>query len=119
MLCIISLRGMLLQIGAFGAIADVTDPALYKGPCEAAFESFTKWRKDHHIQSSQKPFRYRFVFNDEYGMYMNCKGFNARCVSEWLMYVLICIRLGNWHVGDLSHDDRLLWAESALILGWN
>ena len=44
----------------------------------------------------KKRFKYRFVFNDEYGMYMNCKGYNARCVSEWLLDAVIKVRNEGW-----------------------
>ena len=44
-------------------------------------------------------------------MYMNCKGFNARCVSEWLLDVLITVRRDG-----VVHDERLYMTEATLKL---
>ena len=102
---------MLLQIGAFGQVHDLTSPEAYQTALANAWSSFCSWRKSHKISSSQKKFKYRFVFQDDYGMYMNCKGFNARCVSEWLLDVLITVRRDG-----VVHDERLYMTEATLKL---
>ena len=106
---------MLLQLGVFGPIAAVDSPEAYHRALENAWSSFCTWRKTHKISTSQKRFRYRHIFNEEYGMYMNCKGFNARCVAEWLLNTVTDVRHRLPMAGVMS-DERLVMTEACLRL---
>ena len=72
---------MLLDIGAFGDTS-----SSYVQRLEKTFEEFSLWRKHWKIHSSQKRFSAKSLIRPAtYGWYLNCKGFNARVVSEFLM----------------------------------
>lgn len=107
---------MLLQMQVFGRVNPTsTEPADWKLPLENAFASFTGWRKQHKISSSQKRFKFRMPFREEYGFFLNCKGFNARLVCEWILSVVGDIQRNP--PADLIPDDRLDLCATALILG--
>ena len=80
-----------------------------------------------HIQCSHRKFNFYGLFNEEYGMFLNAKGHNARVISEWLLNVVHCVRTQTWpggqrtlgtHIVSLLADDRLYLSEVALILSW-
>ena len=106
-------RAMLLHIGAFRQVDRADIPGGYHVAIKEAFESFTRWRRLHKIQSSQRRFHYKGIFNDVYGCYLNSKGFNARILCEWLLHEIIRVRS---QPGVFLHDERLQWTENALRL---
>lgn len=79
---------MLMHMHFFGVIAKRGEPAEYREPCEKAYQDFLRWTRANKITSSQRKFVYWTIFRDEYGTFMNCKGYNARVVSAWLEHVL-------------------------------
>ena len=107
-------RSMLIHIGAFGPVDRTKAPDGYKPALKEAFESFTRWRKHHKVQSSQRRFTYRGLFNDVYGSYLNAKGYNARVISDWLLHEVIRARADP----GLLFDERLEPAERALKLDY-
>lgn len=106
-------RSMLLHIGAFGAVDEAMGPAGFKDALTEAFSRFTDWRRQHRIQSSQRRFNYKGIFNEVYGCYLNAKGFNARIITEWLLHEVIRAR----SQPGLLPDERLETTEKALTLG--
>ena len=120
------LRSMLLHQGVFGRVA-ARNPSGYKDVLHAAYEDFGAWRKVMKIGCSQKRFNYNGIFTEEYGAFMNAKGFNARVLAEWLRDVLTRVRtrdwpdrlqnrtLGRWR--DIEDDERSWVAEVAMSLG--
>lgn len=111
--CLSYRRAMLLHIGAFGLVDRASVPGGYQVAIKEAFESFTRWRKLHKIQSSQRRFHYKGIFNDVYGCYLNSKGFNARILCEWLLHEIIRVRS---QPGLFLRDERLQSTENALRL---
>lgn len=103
---------MLLDMHYFGPVHRRGEPVAYKGPCESAFESFQRWRVAHRISSSQKRFSYWTVFKDEFGAYLNSKGYNSRILSSWLEHELEAA----WThpPPNLLPDDRLYLSLVAL-----
>lgn len=97
-----ALRGMLLDNGVFG---DVTDG--YRNALVAAYEHFLSWRKIWKVPCSQKRFTPGQLQREGYGFYLNCKGFNARVVTEWLCDVVI---------QNPTQDPRHNLVEVALML---
>ena len=81
-------RTMLLHMNYFGPVHRRGDPAAYKVPCEHAFESFQTWRATNRIPSSQRRFNYWNLFREEFGAYLNSKGYNSRILSSWLEHEL-------------------------------
>ena len=75
-----ALRGMLLEMQVYGSTS-----AGFKVPLHRAFEKFSSWRKREKVQCSQKRFSVGGLIKDEYGYFLNAKGYNARILSEWLM----------------------------------
>lgn len=104
------LRGMLLDMGVFGDTAGG-----YVEPLGEAFKEFSAWRKSMKIACSQKRFSAKSLVRETtYGWFLNCKGFNARVVSEWLMCKLVEVnRLPEFQ----GLDPRSQLSESALKLG--
>ncbi|CAJ1361479.1 unnamed protein product, partial [Effrenium voratum] len=82
------LMSMLLHMGAYGIVDRASGRPGYQAALSRAFNDFTAWRKSMRIASSQKRFNYYGLFKEEFGTFLNCKGYNARVVSEWLMEVL-------------------------------
>lgn len=82
------LRAMLLHMNFFGPVPVHGEPTAYRQPCEEAYRDFLAWKRAHKIPSSQRKFSYWSVFKEEYGCYMNSKGYNARVLSAWLEDVL-------------------------------
>ena len=110
------LRGMLLQMQAFGHVnPDSAEPADWNGALQNAWDDFTTWRRYNKISSSQKRFKFRMLCRDEYGFFLNCKGFNARLISEWLLSVIVEIK--HSPPPGLVPDDRFDLCLTALILG--
>ena len=108
----INLRGMLIEMEVFGAVG--TDPATWKDALNLAFDDFTQWRKTEKIPSSQKRFTYRMVTRDDYGYYLNAKGYNARVVSEWLLTKVVEVKSNPGHL-MLDHEQMDL-CEATLTL---
>lgn len=103
---------------AFGhADPDSAEPADWNGALQNAWDDFTTWRRYNKISSSQKRFKFRMLFREEYGFFLNCKGFNARLISEWLLSVIVEIQPSP--PPDLVPDDRFDLCVTALILGPN
>lgn len=104
------LRGMLLDMGVFGDTAGG-----YVEPLGEAFKEFSAWRRSMKISCSQKRFSAKSLVRETtYGWFLNCKGFNARVVSEWLMCKLVEVnRLPEFQ----GLDPRSQLSESALKLG--
>ena len=107
-------RGMLLHMGVFGQ-AD-PGPQGLKQPIKEAFANFTAWRRRHKIQCSHRPFSYKSIFKDEYGCYLNAKGFNARLICQWLLDVILWVKTQPDVI--LNTDDRLDVTEQCLKLGF-
>ena len=79
---------MLLHMNYFGPVVGRNDPVHYKEACENAFRDFCQWKRENKIVCSQRKFSFWTVFKEEYGCYMNTKGYCARVVSSWLESVL-------------------------------
>ena len=108
---------MLLHMDYFGPVRRRGDPVAYKGPLENAYESFQNWRAAHRIPSSQRRFNYWMVFREEFGAYLNTKGYNARVLSSWLEHeVETACRNPPM---NLLPDDRLQLSLAALKLRSN
>ena len=107
-----NLRGMLIEMEVFGAVG--IDPATWKDALNLAFDDFTQWRKTEKIASSQKRFTYRMVTRDDYGYYLNAKGYNARVVSEWLLAKVVEVKSNPGHL-VLDHEQMDL-CEATLTL---
>ena len=92
---------------------DVTDD--YKPAINTSFDDFSSWCKAHGISTSQKRWSIRSLTRDGYGSYLNCKGFNARVMTEWLLHKVTQV---NCEVdrSQLVEDERAPICESALIL---
>ena len=109
----------------FGPI-DSAGAGGYKDALNAAFDDFTHWRREHKITCSHKRFSFNGLFNEEYGAFLNAKGYNARVLSEWL---LDCVRQTNFgqqaapprtlgvHPGPILPDERMELCEVALCRG--
>ena len=94
----------------FGDVA-----AGYGQPLEQAFNEFSAWRKSLKIPCSQKRFSAKSLVRETtYGLFLNCKGYNARVVSEWLMYKLSEV---NRRPEFQGLDPRANLCETALKLG--
>ena len=78
------LRSMLLHMHFFGDVVRGDDPNGYKTALETAYQDFLAFKRLHKVQSSQKKFNFWMVFKEEFGSYMNTKGYNARIISAWL-----------------------------------
>jgi len=74
---------MLLDEGVFGDVSEGYHLAL-----QSAFEHFTTWRVSNKITCSQKRFRPSHILRKGYGFYLNAKGYNARVLCEWLLFVV-------------------------------
>lgn len=106
---------MLLQMQIFGAIdVGTTDPAAWNVVLSRAYDDFCLWRRQHKISCSQKRFKYRTLFRDEYGFFLNCKAFNGRLVCEWLLSKLVEIKAAL--PAGVILDDRFDLCETALTL---
>ena len=70
-----NIRAILLHMHFWGLVNRGDDPAGYRTACNK-------------VNSSQKRFSYWTVFKEEYGCYLNSKGYNARVLSAWLEDVL-------------------------------
>ena len=106
---------MLLQMQLFGAIdVGTTDPAAWNVVLSRAYDDFCLWRRQHKISCSQKRFKYRTLFRDEYGFFLNCKAFNGRLVCEWLLSKLVEIKAAP--PAGVILDDRFDLCETALTL---
>jgi hypothetical protein len=79
-----------------------------------AYDDFCLWRRQHKISCSQKRFKYRTLFRDEYGFFLNCKAFNGRLVCEWLLSKLVEIKAAL--PAGVILDDRFDLCETALTL---
>lgn len=118
----LKLRSMLLHMGAYGIVDRASGPPGYQAALSRAFNDFTAWRKSMRIASSQKRFNYYGLFKEEFGTFLNCKGYNARVVSEWLMEVLNRVALRDWPLEPRTlnghniqyYDDRLHLCRTAL-----
>lgn len=99
---------MLLDINYFGDVSESYSDAL-----DNAFASFTRWRKSHKISSSQRPFSIKALKRAGYGWYLNAKGFNSRCIVEWL---LACVVDVNQSMQYRDADERAILCEACLIL---
>ena len=99
--------------GALGLLLDLQwwgdTSAGYEEPLSKAFDDFTAWRRARRIYTSQPRFRPKALLRENYGFFLNCKGFNARVVCEWLRQkladlsasplslvamILVCIAVG-------------------------
>ena len=99
----------------FGAIdVGTTDPAAWNVVLSRAYDDFCLWRRQHKISCSQKRFKYRLLFRDEYGFFLNCKAFNGRLVCEWLLSKLLEIKAAP--PAGVILDDRFDLCEAALTL---
>jgi hypothetical protein len=105
---------MLLHMGVFGQTAP--GPQGMKEPIKEAFANFTAWRRQRKIQCSHRPFSYKSIFKDEYGCYLNAKGFNARLICQWLLDVVLWVKTQPDVI--LNTDDRLDVTEQCLKLGF-
>jgi hypothetical protein len=105
---------MLLHMQIFGDLNPDADMAAWGQPLQNAFDDFTSWRKNHKISCSQKKFKYRMLHRDGYGFFLNCKGFNARVVCEWLRSLLQKIKLAPPF--GVILDDRMDLCEVAMML---
>lgn len=103
---------MLLEMQLYGDTS-----AGLKAPLHRAFESFTSWRKREKVQCSQKRFSVGGFVKDEYGYFLNSKGYNARILSEWLMDEVKGVNSRPLQAG-LVPDARARTVETALNLGW-
>ena len=88
----------------FGPVNRGAEPAAYRAPCELAYDDFLAWKRAHKIPSSQRKFSYWCLFKDEYGTYLNSKGFNSRVISAWLEDLLE--RVVNGSQAGLIPDQR-------------
>lgn len=124
-LFLLALRSMLLHQGVFGIVANRT-VAGYKDALQAAYADFGAWRRVMKVGCSQKKFNYNGLFSEEYGAFMNAKGYNARVLSEWLRDVLTRVRTRDWpdreekrtlgNYRDIEDDERSWMAEVAMNL---
>ena len=104
------IRGMMLDMGVFGDTAGG-----YVGPLNTAYDEFSMWRRSMKIGCSQKRFSAKSLVRETtYGWFLNCKGYNARVVSEWLMHKLIQV---NCQAEFQGLDQRQELSEIALRLG--
>lgn len=83
-----NIRAILLHMHFWGLVNRGDDPAGYRTACNSAYDDFSRWRRANKVNSSQKRFSYWTVFKEEYGCYLNSKGYNARVLSAWLEDVL-------------------------------
>ena len=103
-------RGVMLNMGVFGDTAGG-----YVEPLEKAYNEFSMWRRSMKIGCSQKRFSAKSLVRETtYGWFLNCKGYNARVVSEWLMYKLIEV---NQQPEFQGLDPRQELSETALRFG--
>ena len=79
---------MLLHMHFFGPVVRGDDPNGYRVACDIAFKDFANWKRLNKITCSARRFCYWTFFKEEYGAYMNTKGFIARVISAWLGDVL-------------------------------
>ena len=126
-LFLLLLRYMLLNQGVFGVVTNRT-AAGYKDALQAAYSDFGAWRKSMKVGCSQKKFNLNGIYTEEYGAFMNSKGYNARVLAEWLCDVLMRVRTRNWpdravnrtlgRYLDIEDDERSWMAEVAMTLGF-
>lgn len=105
---------MLLQTHVFGEVGE--DPSTWKDPLNAAYEDFTAWRKRQKVSCSHKRFTYKQLVREEYGLYLNAKGYNARVLSEWLLAKVVEVK-ANTNDLQLDHEQMDL-CEATLTLSW-
>ncbi|CAK9073024.1 unnamed protein product, partial [Durusdinium trenchii] len=100
--------GMLLDLQWWGDTSSG-----YDEPMSKAFDAFTAWRKARKIYTSQPRFRPKALLRENYGFFLNCKGFNARVVCEWLRHTLVDLSASPQRHMDERSDLCLV----AMILG--
>lgn len=90
------------------------NPNGYKDALEAANQDFNIWRRSHKLNVSQRRFTFWNIFKEEYGCYLNSKGFAARVISSWLEDALR--RSQNQPPQGMIPDARAYLALTALTL---
>ena len=108
-------RALLLHMNYFGPVHTRGNPVAYKDPLNTAYESFQVWRAAHRIPSSQRRFNFWMVFREEFGAYLNTKGYNARVISLWLEHEVETASRNP--PPNLIPDDRLQLSLAALKFG--
>ena len=98
-----------MQMHVFGAIDQGAGPSGYKTALARAFDDFSSWRRSMRIQCSQKKFNFYGLYREEFGAFLNCKGFNARVVSEWLLDAVTRVVQRDW-----PGEPRLLNANNTI-----
>lgn len=101
---------MLLNMHVFGDVSGGYEHAL-----RASYDDFTAWCRSNEINTSQKRWSYRSLFREGYGLYLNCKGFNARVMTEWLLNKLVLVN-GEQDRSHLVEDERAQFCEMTLTL---
>ena len=109
------LRALLLHMHYYGPVGPHGEPTSYKEPVEKAYQSFQRWRSANRVPSSQKKFNFWMVFKDEYGTYLNSKGYQARVLSAWLQHELEDAHRNR--PANLLHDESLYLSLVALTPG--
>lgn len=99
-------------MNVFGQVGE--EPPTWTAALNAAFDDFTTWRKLHKVSSSQKRFRYHMVVREDYGYYLNAKGYNARVLSEWLLAKVIDVK--NNLANLIDDGEQMDLCEATLIL---
>lgn len=100
---------MLLDLQFFGSVANGYTDAL-----NMAYEDFLAFCRQRKVQSSQKRFSVKSLVRDtSYGFYLNCKGFNARLVAEWLTQRCIDV---NGSPAFSARDERSKMCEATMTL---
>ena len=81
---------MLMHMNHFGTLPVPYhgEPAAYRNACWEAYQRFEAWKTAHRVSSSQRRFTYWMIFKEEFGTYLNTKGYNARVISAWLEHEL-------------------------------
>lgn len=104
------LRGMLLDMEYFGSVANGYTDAL-----DRAYNHFVSWRKTNKISCSQRRFNEKSLVRETtYGYFLNCKGYNQRVVTQWLMETMSIVNSS----AEYQHRDcRALLVEACLKLG--
>ena len=104
-------RGMMMEMHVCGDISN----GLHM-PLQRAYDSFKSFCRAHKILTSQKHWAVRQLVRDGYGYYLNCKGFNSRVISEWLLNKLQDVNRHPDQYPDLIQDERAQMCETALML---